>query len=205
MTGAIKRKGTDAPNVLDHENGRRRRDRGEMASAATAELSGTWLLNELPVPPNTPYWLRVNAMLSLATSAACLIVILFVRIRESMVRRTLPFSTLTQCLAVGTNQLRFAARSLTLVPSRLVVFGMLPFARSAVIEALSVKALIQAAAFPLSAPIGTARSEPPRKPGIGWPFVRLGMTNCAVCALYLSPTQQLNHAGPSIEAALPFA
>ena len=58
----------------------------------------------------------------------------------------LPFSTLTQFFAVGTNQLLRAARSLTLLPSRLVVFGMLPFARSAVIDALSVKALIQAAA-----------------------------------------------------------
>ncbi len=88
------------------ENGRRRRDRGDMASAATAELSGTRLLNEFRVPAYARYdWLRVNAMLSLATSAACLIVILFVRIRESMVRRIFPFSTLTQCFAVGTNQL----------------------------------------------------------------------------------------------------
>jgi hypothetical protein len=49
-TGAMRRNGTDAPKVLDHENGRRRRDRGEMASAATAELSGTGLLNEFRVP-----------------------------------------------------------------------------------------------------------------------------------------------------------
>src|SRR5262245_45967808 len=49
-TGAIRRNGTEAPSALDHENGRRRRDRGEMASAATAELSGTGLLNELRVP-----------------------------------------------------------------------------------------------------------------------------------------------------------
>jgi hypothetical protein len=40
----------------------------------------------------------------------------------------LPFSTSTQCFAVGTNQLRAAARSLTLEPSKLVAFGMLPFA-----------------------------------------------------------------------------
>ena len=51
------------------------------------------------------------------------------------------------------------------------------------------------------APIGTARSEPPRKPGIGEPFVWLGITNCAVTFLYSSPTQQLNHAGPTIAAA----
>src|SRR5688572_26006335 len=143
-------------------------------------------------------------MLSLATSAASLIDILFVRIRDSIVRRTFPFSTLTQCFAVGTNQLLFAARSLTLFPRRLVVFGMLPLARSAVIEALSVKAEIQDAACALLAPTGTARSEPPRKPGIGWPFVRLGMTNWAVRFLK-SPTQQLNHAGPWMEAALPCA
>ena len=47
-----------------------------------------------------------------------------------MLRRIFPFSTLTQFFAVGTNQLRLAARSLTLLPSRLVVFGMLPIARS---------------------------------------------------------------------------
>ena len=51
-----------------------------------------------------------------------------VRIRASIVRRTLPFSTLTQFFAVGTNQLRCAARSLTLCPSRLVALGMFPFA-----------------------------------------------------------------------------
>ena len=85
------------------------------------------------------------------------------------------------------------------------MFGMLPFARRAVIEALSVNARIQAAALALSAPTGTARSEPPRKPGIGWPFVWLGITNCAVCALYVVPTQQLNQPGPIIDAALPFA
>src|SRR6476619_983396 len=110
-------------------------------------------------------------MLSLATPAASLMLDLPVRMRWSIVRRTFPFSMLIQFLEVGTNQLLRAARSFTLFPSRLVVFGMLPFARSAVIDALSVKALIQAAAAALLAPIGTARSEPPRKPGIGWPFV----------------------------------
>ena len=119
-------------------------------------------------------------MLSLAVFAASLTVIFPVRIRDSMVRRMFPFSTLTQFFAVGTNQLLRAARSLTLLPRRLVVFGMLPFARSAVIEALSVKAEIQEAACALSAPTGTARSEPPRNPGIGWPLVWLGITNCAV-------------------------
>src|SRR4030095_7809521 len=130
-----------------------------------------------------PYWLRVNVMLSLATDAASLIEDFPVRIRASMVRRTLPFSTLIQFFDVGTNQLLRAARSLTLLPSRLVVFGMFPFARSALIDALSVKAPIHAAAAVRLPPTGTARSEPPRKPGIGWPLVWLGMTNCATLLL----------------------
>src|SRR5580765_6823767 len=122
-------------------------------------------------------------MLSLATDAASLMVDFPVRIRCSIVRRTFPFSTLTQFFEVGTNQLLRAARSLTLFPSRLVVFGMLPFARSADIEALSVNALIQAAAAVRLPPIGAARSEPPRKPGIGCPLTWLGMTNCATLLL----------------------
>src|SRR5688500_15367929 len=116
-------------------------------------------------------------MLSLAIEAASLMVDFPVRIRWSIVRSTFPFSTLIQFFAVGTNQLLAAARSFTLLPSRLVVFGMFPFARSAVMDALSVNALIQAAPIALSAPIGTARSDPPRKPGIACPFVRLGITN----------------------------
>ena len=67
-------------------------------------------------------------MLSLGDCGGCLMVAFPVRIRASIVRRMLPFSTLTQFFAVGTNQLRFAARSLTLLPSRLVAFGMFPFA-----------------------------------------------------------------------------
>src|SRR5512144_1097255 len=113
-------------------------------------------------------------MLSLATDAASLMDDFPVRIRASMVRRTLPFSTLIQFFDVGTNQLLRAARSLTLFPSRLVVFGRFPFARSAPIHAAA------AALFP---PTGTARSEPPRKPGIGWPLVWLGITNCATLLL----------------------
>src|SRR5207302_10461516 len=144
-------------------------------------------------------------MLSLADAAACLTVSLPVRIWPSMFLRMLPFSTSTQCFAVGTNQLRAAARSLMLVPSRLVAFGMLPFACRAFSDVVSVKSLTQSAAsdlFELGA--GTARSEPPRKPGIGCPFVWLGITNCAVCALNL-PTQQLNQPGPTIDAAWPCA
>src|SRR5262249_18718286 len=101
------------------------------------------------------------------------------RIRCSIVRRTFPFSTLTQFFDCGTNQLLRAARSLTLAPSRLVVFGMFPFARSAVMDALSVKALIHAAAPALLPRTGSARPGPPRKPGIGCPLVWLGITNCA--------------------------
>src|SRR5262245_24243227 len=119
-------------------------------------------------------------MLSLAVAAASLMLDAPVRIRVNIVLRTFPFSTLTQFFAVGTNQLFRAARSLMLVPSRVVVFGMFPFARSPVIDALSVKALTHDAAAARFAPTGTARSEPPRKPGIGCPCVWLGMTNWAV-------------------------
>ena len=37
--------------------------------------------------------------------------------------------------------------------------------------------------------------------GIGWPATWLGITNCWVAALYLSPTQHENQPGPTIEAA----
>src|SRR2546423_9307725 len=105
-------------------------------------------------------------MLSLADEAACLTVSFPVRICESMLRRMLPFSTSTQCFAVGTNQLRDAARSLTLAPSRLVALGMLPFACRVLSEAELVKSLIQSDASALFGLFtGTARSEPPRKPG----------------------------------------
>src|SRR5947209_17832843 len=122
--------------------------------------------------------LRTDAMLSLAELAACLIVSLPVRIWASMLRRMLPFSTSTQCFAVGTNQLRAAARSLMLLESRLVAFGMLPFACRAFSEVVFVKSLIQSAARSLlELEAGTARSEPPRKPGIGVPFAWPGITN----------------------------
>src|SRR4051794_27077527 len=123
-----------------------------------------------------------------------------------MLRRTLPFSTSTQCFAVGTNQLRCAARSLTLEPSRLVAFGMLPFAWSAFSDAVLVKALIQSAASALFELVaGTPRSEPPRNPGMALPLARPGMTNRAVELLYFAPTQQLNQLGPTIDAAWPCA
>src|SRR6478735_7872644 len=123
-----------------------------------------------------------------------------------MLRRTFPFSTSTQCFAVGTNQLRAAARSFTLEPSRLVAFGMLPFACSAFSDAVSVKSLIHSAASALFAlDAGTARSEPPRKPGSDCPFTWPGITNCAVEPLNFAPTQQVNQLGPIIDAASPCA
>ena len=92
-----------------------------------------------------------------------------------------------------------------LVPSRLVAFGMFPFACSPFSEVVPVKSLIQSdpsAALPLA---GTARSEPPRKPGSGLPATWLGSTNCAVDVLYLAPTQQLYQLGPTITPDLPCA
>src|SRR5438270_7507421 len=151
-------------------------------------------------------WFSTDAMLSLADCAACLIDSLPVRICASMLRRMLPFSTSTQCFAVGTNQLRAAARSLTLAPKSAVEFGMLPFACSVFSDAVLVKSLIQSDAsdlLPLVA--GTARSEPPRKPGIDCPLTWPGITNCAVSPVYCLPTQQLNQLGPTIEAACPCA
>src|SRR5262245_45169202 len=143
-------------------------------------------------------------MLSLAEAAACLTDSFPLRICASMLRRIFPFSTSTQCFAWGTNQLCDAARSFTELPSRLVAFGMLPFACSAFSALVLVKSLIQSAASETCLLVtGTARSEPPRKPGIAFPFVWLGMTNCAVSDLYLSPVQQLNQAGPTIDAAPP--
>ena len=71
-------------------------------------------------------------MLSPADAAACLTLSLPVRIWASMLRRILPFSTLTQFLAVGTNQLRAAAFSLILEGLvSAVLFGMLPIPCSA--------------------------------------------------------------------------
>src|SRR5436309_833329 len=85
-------------------------------------------------------------MLSLADDAACATVSLPMRIWASMLRRILPFSTSTQCFAAGTNQLRAAARSLTLEPRRLVAFGMLPLDWSERSASVLVKSLIQSAA-----------------------------------------------------------
>src|SRR3954469_14845824 len=177
------------------EDRRRRRDATSVPAAALLLVSCTGY-----------DWFSTDAMLSLADCAACLIDNLPLRIWASMLRRMLPFSTSTQCFAVGTNQLRAAARSLTLLPRRLVAFGMLPFACSAFSAAVPVKSLIQslASAFWLLV-AGTARSEPPRKPGIDCPFTWPGITNCAVEAVYCLPTQQLNQLGPTIDAAWPCA
>ena len=81
---------------------------------------------------------------------------------------------------------------------------MFPFACRPFSPAVLVKIRIQSAASDLSfEPAGTARSEPPRKPGMPWPLTWLGITNCFVAFVYFLPTQQLNQAGPTIEAALP--
>src|SRR5215467_9348847 len=137
-------------------------------------------------------------MLSLADEAACLMLSLPVRICASMLRRMLPFSTSTQCLAVGTNQLRAAAFSFTLAPSRLVAFGMLPLSWRAFSETVLVKSLIQSEASALLPLVtGTARSDPPRKPGMGMPSTWPGITNCEVTVLYCLPVQQLNQLGPT--------
>src|ERR671936_2607191 len=141
-------------------------------------------------------------MLSLAVEVASLIESLPVRMRASIVLRMFPFSTSTQCFAVGTNQLRLAARSFTLLPSRLVALGMFPLAWSVFSASVFVKGLIQSFASALSfEPFGTARSDPPRKPGMPLPAEWLGITNCFVTFLYFLPTQQLNQAGPTIDAA----
>src|SRR5579875_314604 len=120
-------------------------------------------------------------MFWLAMVAACFTVSWPDRNAPNIVLRMLPFSTLTQFTACGTNQLRSAAWSLTLWLSRFVALGMLPFAASAFSLAVLVKSAIHATAsarFGLCA--GTARSEPPRKPGIGLPGMWLGITNCLV-------------------------
>src|SRR5947209_7718331 len=117
-------------------------------------------------------------MFESALAAACFTVYFPVRIWDSMTRRTLPFSTLTQYFAVGTNQLAFAARLLTELLRRFVAFGMLPFAWSAFSLVVFVKSAIHSRASACCVPcFGTARSEPPRKPGIARPDTWLGMTN----------------------------
>src|ERR687887_1829291 len=136
-------------------------------------------------------------MLSLAADAACLTVSLPVRIWASMLRRMLPFSTLTQFFAVGTNQLRAAARSFTFeLLNSDVVFGMLPMPSRAFSASVLVYSLIQSLPRDLSPPTGTARSEPPRKPGMTLPFSWLGIVNWPVTPVYCLPTQQLNQPGP---------
>src|SRR4029079_9929599 len=200
-TGAISRYGADQRTALARVNGRRRRG-WRAASAAYAVPPGI-SLKRLPGSSGR-YWLSVSSMLLSAKAVAWAMLAFPVRIRASIVRRTLPFSTLTQFFAVGTNQLFLAGRSLTLLPSRLVALGMFPFACRPFSPAVLVKIRIQSAASDLSfEPAGTARSEPPRKPGMPWPFTWLRITNCLVAFVYFLPTQQLNQAGPTIDAALP--
>src|SRR3954453_8482401 len=129
-TGAINTYGTARPPTR-----RRRRDVPKSVAAAVAVL--------VPSAKEPQDWLSTDAMLSLADLAACWMLSLPVRICASMLRRMFPFSTSAQCFAVGTNQLRDAARSFTEEPRRLVAFGMLPFACSVFSELELVKSLIQ--------------------------------------------------------------
>src|ERR1700748_1587584 len=120
-----------------------------------------------------------------------------VRIWASIVLRMLPFSTSTQCVACGTNQLRAAAFSLMRLPSRLVAFGMLPLTSSAFSLVLLVKSASHSVAcgFELLC-AGMASVEPPRKPGIAFPLTWLGITNCFVAFAYFLPVQHVYQAGP---------
>ena len=89
-----------APRLARAAPARRRRRRDGPKSVPAA--SPCWLV----VRALGYDWFSTDAMLSLADVAACLIDSLPVRICASMLRRMLPFSTSTQCFAVGTNQLR---------------------------------------------------------------------------------------------------
>ena len=124
-----------------------------------------------------------------------------------MLRRMLPFSTSTQCFAVGTNQLRAAARSLTLAPSRLVAFGMLPFAWRAFSAVVPVKSLIQSDASDLfelvhrDGEVGAAEEARDRLAlDVARHHELRRRRPCTSC-----PTQQLNQLGPIIDAAWPCA
>src|SRR6476646_1060509 len=194
-------------NDADHDDDRRDQHVGNGAAGGTAP--------DTAPPPGRPQerpggggragpfghqtygWLSTEVMLSLADCAACLTESFPVRICWSMLRRMFPFSTSAQCFALGTNQLRAAARSLTLLPSRLVAFGMLPFTSSAFSLALLVKSASHSTAcdFALLCD-GIARVEPPRKPGIAFPLTWLGITNCFVAFVYFLPVQHVYQAGP---------
>src|ERR1051326_6639420 len=146
----------------------------------------------------------MDPAVSLAAVAACFTDSRPVRISPSMLRRMFWLSTLTQFFACGTNQLFRAARSFTLFRFNSdVVLGTLPFAWRVCSAAVLVKSRIQSSASALSAPIGTARSEPPRKPGMTWPFTWLGIANWAVVPVYFLPTQHVYQTGPPMDAARP--
>src|SRR4051794_27551965 len=119
-------------------------------------------------------WFRIFVIWFEASVAASLTLFLPVKIETSMFWSTFELSTLAQFGVAGTNQLNFAASAkgascgfAWLMPTSVVVFGMLPFLASAVSDAVLVKALIQSRArslFLLGAV--TARSEPPRNDGM---------------------------------------
>src|SRR5262245_17230691 len=201
--GRRRANGAAALTARSHVRRRRRRNRGEVPAAI--DPFGTRLLdNETRAPIRHDYPFRVDVMFWLANVAACLTVSFPVRIWVSMLRRTLPLSMLTQFFAVGTNQLFAAARSVMLDPSRLVAFGPTPFDCRTFMDAVSVKSLIQSIASALSVPTGTARLEPPRKTGIDFPGVWLGITNCFETFAYLS-MQQVTHDAPGMAPTRPWA
>ena len=120
----------------------------------------------------------------LAHEVACSIDGLSVRMRVSIVRSTFAFSTSTQCLAVGMNQLPFAARSLTAVTEQVRRVGDVALRlERCPASCVLVNALIQSiAACPrVRWRAGIARSEPPRNAGIDLPLMTLGITNCFSC------------------------
>ena len=124
-----------------------------------------------------------------------------------MLRRMLPFSTSTQCFAVGTNQLRDAARSLTLLPSRLVAFGMLPFAwrpfselvLGEVLDPVGRERLVRAR--DRDGEVGAAEEARHR---LALDVARHHELRRS-SAVYFLPTQQVNQLGPTIDAAWPCA
>ena len=80
--------------------------------------------------------------------------------------------------------------------------GCCPSPAGAFSSVVLVKSLIQSAASALLALVtGTARSEPPRKPGIAWPFDvarHHELRRSSPCTVL--PTQQLNQLGPDHRA-----
>src|SRR5256884_4568278 len=137
----------------------------------------------------------------------------------SMFCSTFAFSTFAQLGLVGTNQLDFAARANgascgfeALKARSFVVLAMLPAFAISLSAAVLVNALIQSTArlwfFVVT---GTARSEPPRNPGMIFPGMWLGIGYAPTTgASDGSPSFAANAYGhsqplPMNEPTLPFA